>query len=80
MQARTEIYLSYCRHCAISAFRGWGCRLVMQGVAMLMADAAWLVFRIVENQAYTSKGAYSIGNLVHWYLPLLDVEGLQLYI
>ncbi len=60
--------------------RFYACRLVMPGVAMLMAHAAWLVFRIVENQAYTSKGAYCIGNLVHWYLPLLYVEELRLFI
>ncbi len=34
---------------------------------MATADAAWFVFRIVENQAYTS-GADSISNLVFWYL------------
>ncbi len=33
---------------------------------MLMADEAWFVFRIIENEAYTSKGADSIVNLVNW--------------
>ncbi len=29
--------------------------LVMPGVAMLTVDAAWFIFKIVENQAYVKK-------------------------
>ncbi len=37
MQARAEIYLSYCRHCAISAFRGRG-RKIQKGIENQMNE------------------------------------------